>query len=172
VVANLPYQITSQVLRTLLELEHPPESITVMVQKEVAERICAKPARKASPRAKGNMSLLAVSVQYYGVPKMVAKVTKGNFWPEPKVDSAILEIRNLKSEIRDRVSDRFFDVVKAGFSNKRKQAWRNISVGLGIDGEVVKQVLDEVVGNEKVRAQELSVEEWVMVVEKLSTQQT
>ena len=84
VVANIPYQITSYVLRALLELENKPEMIVIMVQKEVAERICAR---------KGEMSLLSIAVQYYGEPKIIAKVPAGSFWPRPKVESAILKIR-------------------------------------------------------------------------------
>lgn len=160
VVANIPYQITSDLLRTLLELENKPESITLMVQKEVAERICAK---------KGDMSMLAVSVQYYGKPEIVAKVGKGNFWPSPKVDSAILHLTTLPPNHLTTYSDEeFFRVVKAGFSNKRKQLWGNISRGLALDGERVKEVLSEVVGNDKVRAEEVSVEEWREIVAKLS----
>ena len=160
VVANLPYQITSNVLRTLLELPHTPQSITVMVQKEVAERICAKP---------GDMSLLAVSVQYFGEPRIIAKVGKGNFWPEPKVDSAVLYIKTSKHQNTKTIfSDQeFFRVVRAGFANKRKQLWRNLSAGLGLDSSQVKEVLYDVVKNEKVRAEELSVVEWKEVVKRL-----
>lgn len=157
VVANLPYQITSNILRTLLEAENKPESITVMVQREVAERICAKP---------GNMSVLAVSVQYYGEPKIITKVSKGNFWPSPKVDSAVLYIRIKDQGSRNkRFDELFFKVVKAGFKNKRKQLWRNLSDGLKLDKEEIKQILISVVGNEKVRAEELSVNEWEKIVE-------
>ncbi|MBU1895825.1 hypothetical protein KJ641_03075, partial [Patescibacteria group bacterium] len=159
VVANLPYQITSQVLRVLLEQENKPESITVMVQKEVAERIVAK---------QGDMSLLALSVQYYGEPKIITKVSKGNFWPEPKVDSAVLTISKI-SRVSKFTDEEFFRIARAGFANKRKQLWRNLSVGLGgTEGQVAtcpyKKILKEVTGNEKVRAQELSVEEWRGVV--------
>src|SRR3972149_1754296 len=83
IVSNLPYQITSHFLRLFLVEENKPQDMTIMVQKEVAERICAKP---------GDMSLLAVSVQFYGEPKIVRNVLKNCFWPEPKVDSAILKI--------------------------------------------------------------------------------
>ena len=155
-IANLPYQITSHVLRTILELENKPESITIMVQKEVAERICSKP---------GEMSLLAVSVQYYGEPKIVSRVNKGNFWPEPKVDSAILYIKTReheKSEIKD--DEFFFRVVKAGFVNKRKQLWRNLVVGLKVESNMVKKALQKVCKNEKIRAEELSVEDWGKIV--------
>ncbi|PIZ94776.1 MAG: ribosomal RNA small subunit methyltransferase A [Candidatus Magasanikbacteria bacterium CG_4_10_14_0_2_um_filter_37_12] len=159
VLANLPYQITSNVLRIILETENKPESVTVMVQKEVAERIVAKP---------GDMSILAVSVQYYGVPKIVCKTSSGSFWPSPKVDSAVLHIR--LSTIDCRTSDfdqMFFKVVRAGFSSKRKQLWRNLSEGLKIDGGKIKELLVEIIGNEKVRAQELSVDNWVVITETL-----
>jgi len=155
VLANLPYQITSNVIRTLLELAHKPERIVIMVQKEVADRICAKP---------GDMSLLAVSVQYYGTPKIVTKVANGNFWPAPKVDSAVIAI----TDIQDRPdAEVFFRYVRAGFQNKRKQLWKNLSVGLQIAGERVKNVLQSVLGNEKVRAEELSVEQWEHVIDML-----
>lgn len=168
VVANIPYQITSNLLRVLLEAENKPDSITVMVQKEVAERICAKPRSAGSGQA-GEMSLLAVSVQYYGEPKIVAKVSKGNFWPSPKVDSAVLHISTRAPEHQStREFDKlFFKVVKAGFKNKRKQLWRNLSEGLGLDKEEVKRILVDVAGNEKVRAEELGVEEWREVVKNI-----
>lgn len=156
VLANLPYQITSHAIRTLLELEQKPERIIIMVQKEVAERICASP---------GDMSLLAVSVQYYGEPKMIAKVPSGNFWPAPKVDSAVVAITNIQEK---KGAEEFFRYVRAGFQNKRKQLWKNLTVGLGLDGSVVKRVLLEVVGNEKVRAEELSVGEWEQVIARLT----
>lgn len=155
VLANLPYQITSHAIRTLLELEQKPERIIIMVQKEVAERICAVP---------GDMSLLAVSVQYYGEPKMIAMVPSGNFWPPPKVDSAVVAITNIQEK---KGAEEFFRFVRAGFQNKRKQLWKNVSVGLGLDGSVVKRVLLDVVGNEKVRAEELSVGEWEQVIARL-----
>lgn len=159
VIANLPYQITSNVLRTLLELENKPESITIMVQKEVAERICSKP---------GEMSLLSVAVQYYGEPKIVDIVTRGNFWPSPKVDSAILKIEIKKFRNLEISDSDFFKVVRVGFANKRKQLINNLSKGLKIDSNKIKEILKEICGNEKVRAEELSVEEWVKIV-KLST---
>ena len=161
VVANLPYQITSYILRTLLEMKNKPARIVVMVQKEVAERITARP---------GEMSLLSVSVQYYGEPKIEAKVTKGNFWPEPKVDSAILSIKTFKHKNIQTYSDEeFFRVVKAGFAHKRKQLWRNLSVGLQIEAARVKAAVALITGNEKIRAEELSVEQWIKLCEKLSS---
>jgi len=161
VVANLPYQVTSNVLRTLLEAEKKPESITVMVQKEVAERICAKA---------GDMSLLAVSVQYYGKPKMITKVPSGCFWPSPKVDSAVIhiDVENHLHTYKD--DERFFSYVRAGFSNKRKQLAKNISSQLSISEQRVRETLENVSLNPKARAQDLSVPQWETFVEALIKQ--
>lgn len=164
VLANVPYQITSQIIRMLLEAKNPPERIIIMVQKEVAHRICAKP---------GEMSVLAISVQYYGTPKIVTKVTKGNFFPSPKVDSAVINIRPRKHENTESTKalfsdERFFEVVRAGFAHPRKQVWRNLSEGLHLESEKIKHILISLVGNEKVRAEELSVEDWKIIVGRLS----
>ena len=167
VIANLPYQITSHLLRTLLEMENKPERIIIMVQKEVAERICAKP-RSAGSRQTGTMSMLAVSVQYYGEPKIITKVLKGNFWPSPQVDSTVLCIKTFKHpNIQTFNDEEFFRVVKAGFTNKRKQLWHNLSSHLGLEKEAVKNIVKEATGNEKIRAEDLSVEDWEKVVEKI-----
>lgn len=163
VIANLPYQITSHVLRTLLELENKPERIIVMVQKEVADRICAKP---------NNMSILAVSVQYFGEPKIVTKVDRGNFWPQPKVDSAVLSINNIhkRSELNKKVNhftdEQFFRVVRAGFASKRKQLWSNLNrvkFNKILTSDDIKNIVILATGNEKVRAEELSVEQWILI---------
>lgn len=156
VIANLPYQITSLVLRTFLEQDNPPTCMVVMVQKEVAERMCA---------TAGTMSLLSVSVQYFGTPKIITKVSKGNFFPSPKVDSAVVGIFNITPQ---KDTKEFFSIVKLAFSNKRKQAWKNISTGLGIDGEVVKKVISQHTGNPLIRAQEISVEQWRLICFDLS----
>lgn len=158
VLANIPYQITSQILRMLLEAENKPERIIVMVQREVADRICAKP---------GDMSLLAVSVQYYGEPKMICKVTKGNFYPVPKVDSAVLCIKNIGTPKEKFSDEQFFDVVRAGFAHPRKQLWSNLAEKFPEKKENIKNILQEVTGNEKIRAEELSVEQWKKVVVKI-----
>ena len=157
IVANLPYQITSRALRTVLEADPKPERVVVMVQKEVAERMVAKP---------GDMSLLSVSVQYYGDPRIITKVSKGNFWPEPKVDSAVVQI--LVQNMQDTsLTESLFRIARAGFANKRKQAWKNISTALGLPADRVKSVLASVVGDEKVRAQTLSVDQWRRIAREL-----
>ncbi len=174
IIANLPYQITSRVLKTIFELQNKPSLIVVMVQKEVAQRICAKP---------GEMSLLALSVQYYGQPEIVDFVTKGNFWPAPKVDSAILRVRLLPPHPRAPLlpstssgqarqergdEEQFFKFARVGFAQKRKQLWRNLSEGLNLDKERVKTVIKDVMGDEKVRAEELSVDDWLRIIPSLS----
>ena len=122
VVANLPYYITSPVIKKFLEAENPPSEMILMVQKEVAQRICARPPR---------MNLLAVSVQFYAEPKIVSYVSKNSFWPSPKVDSAIIKIaRNKNQETVNK--ELFFKIVKAGFSQPRKQILNNLSKGLAL----------------------------------------
>lgn len=151
VLANLPYQITSHMLRTFLEVANKPERIVVMVQKEVAERMCAKP---------GGMSLLSVAVQYYGIPKIVSTVSKGNFFPSPKVESAIIQITNIQPQTDETT---FFRIAKAGFSNKRKQLAKNLATGLQVDRERVNMVLKEITGRADIRAEMLSVDDWKQV---------
>ena len=119
-VANLPYYITSPVIRMFLESLNPPKLMVLMVQKEVAERICAYPPK---------MNLLAVSVQFYGKPEIVSLVSKKSFWPSPKVDSAILRIAPLINADKRLINaDLFFEIVKAGFSHPRKQLVNNLLV--------------------------------------------
>jgi 16S rRNA (adenine1518-N6/adenine1519-N6)-dimethyltransferase len=157
VVANLPYQITSHVIRTILELPTPPSDMVVMVQKEVAQRICAQP---------GDMSVLAVAVQYYGEPKYVATVKKGSFWPAPKVDSAIVHVGQITAQSE---AKEFFELVRAGFSNKRKQAAKNISAQLFIERATVEEALEALNIRRDVRAEMLSVEDWIALQNKLRT---
>lgn len=122
VVANLPYYITSAVLRHILEAPLRPTRVVVLVQREVAERIAARPP---------DMSLLAVSVQLFGAPRIVARVPAGAFYPPPKVDSAIVRI-DVYPQPAEGVTDvaRFFAIVRAGFGQKRKQLRNSLSQGL------------------------------------------
>ncbi|HSR89603.1 MAG TPA: 16S rRNA (adenine(1518)-N(6)/adenine(1519)-N(6))-dimethyltransferase RsmA [Candidatus Udaeobacter sp.] len=150
VVANLPYQITANVIRKFLEAANKPESMVLMVQKEVAERICAVP---------GDMSILAVSVQYYAEPEIVIQVPRSYFWPVPGVDSAVIKLTIKKNTESDKeFDDRFFKLVKAGFANRRKMLLKNL--GSVIDKKKLPAIFQELGINDKVRAQELSVEQW------------
>lgn len=157
IVANLPYSITSAAIRKIMEADPSPSMAVLMVQKEVAERICAKP---------GEMSLLALSVQYYGTPKLLFKVSKGSFWPVPKVDSAVVKIvfdRNKELGIRNK-AEKFFRVARAGFSSPRKQLQNNLANGLHISKEKAALMLRQAGLDPKVRPEELSVEDWLMLV--------
>ncbi len=151
VVANLPYYITSAVLRRLLEAAQPPTLAVVMVQWEVAQRICATP---------GDMSLLAVSVQFYAEPRIVQRVPAAAFSPRPKVDSAILHLR-VRPQPAVEVEPRlFFSVVRAGFSQKRKQIHNSLAAALSLDKATVQQWLAEAGIQPARRAETLSLDEW------------
>ena len=129
VVANLPYYITSPVIRKLLETENKPKEIILMVQKEVAQRICARPPKT---------NLLAISVQFYAKPKIISYVSKKAFYPKPKVDSAIIHLKISKQNSKiDR--EKFFKIVKAGFSHPRKQLANNLLKELDFLGKEINK---------------------------------
>jgi 16S rRNA (adenine1518-N6/adenine1519-N6)-dimethyltransferase len=152
VVANLPYYITSAVLRHLLEADQPPTLAVVMVQREVAQRIVAKP---------GDMSLLAVGVQFYAEPKIVNKVPAGAFYPRPKVDSAVLRLDvRPQPAVSDVDPERFFEVVRAGFGQKRKQLLNSLSSGLSRPKDQIRASLDAAGIDPQRRAETLSLDEW------------
>lgn len=151
VVANLPYYITSAVLRHLLEATQPPTLAVVMVQWEVAQRICAQP---------GDLSLLAVSVQFYAEPRIVQRVPAAAFTPRPQVDSAILQLRVRAQPAIDVAPERFFTVVRAGFSQKRKQLHNSLVAGLGLEKVTAQQWLAAAGIDSTRRAETLSLAEW------------
>ncbi len=152
VVANLPYYITSPVLRHFLEANVKPGLMVVMVQKEVAEAIVAGP---------GKRSLLSISVQLYGQPGIISRVPAGAFYPAPEVDSAILRI-DLYSKLAVAVDniESFFETVRAGFANPRKQLANSLSHGLGISKPEVSHLLEEAGIAPQRRAETLTLEEW------------
>ena len=158
-VANLPYYITAPTFRHFLESANPPRTIVVMVQWEVAQRITASP---------GDMSLLAVSVQFYGRPSIIARVPASAFYPAPKVDSAILRIdvdaqdaSNDRAMLTREERDSFFRVVQAGFSQRRKQLHNSLTHGLHIKNELVRAWLEQAQIEPSRRAETLSIEEWL-----------
>jgi len=152
VVANIPYYITSAILRHLLESDHKPQRLTLTVQREVAERICAGP---------GDLSLLALSVQVYGVPRPVLRIPAGAFYPPPIVDSATLRIDlHPQPLIPSNQLDAFFKLIKAGFSQKRKKLRNALSGGLGWKPDAAVVLLESAGIDPMRRAETLSVEEW------------
>jgi len=152
VVANIPYYITSAVLRHLLESGGHPRRLVLTVQKEVAERICAIPTR---------MSLLSLSVQVYGTPNIVAYIPAEAFYPAPKVDSAVLRVEILPEPvIPAHLLDTFFTLIKAGFSQKRKTLRNSLSGGLGIARARAENMLAAAGLDPMRRAETLSLEEW------------
>ncbi|XOB41261.1 MAG: 16S rRNA (adenine(1518)-N(6)/adenine(1519)-N(6))-dimethyltransferase RsmA [Candidatus Nealsonbacteria bacterium] len=160
-IANLPYYITSPVIRRFLEMKNPPESMILMIQKEVAQRICAKPNK---------MSLLAVSVQFYAKPKIISYISKKSFWPEPKVDSAIIKIVPLKTKFSKKFTEKFFKIVKAGFSHPRKQLINNLSKGLKMEKEKIKEWLLKNNVQPSQRAETLGVDEWQKLTKSFNIQ--
>jgi 16S rRNA (adenine1518-N6/adenine1519-N6)-dimethyltransferase len=162
-VANLPFYLTAPVIRKFLESDCQPKEMILMVQKEVGQRICAKPP---------DMNLLAVSVQFYAEPKIISYISKKSFWPQPKVDSAIIKITPLGlSEISTivRLLDRdlFFRIVKAGFSQPRKQILNNLSKKLKLNKEEVKSWLLKNNIQPGQRAETLTIKDWINLTKSL-----
>jgi 16S rRNA (adenine1518-N6/adenine1519-N6)-dimethyltransferase len=152
VVANIPYYITSAVIRHLLEAHARPDRIVLTVQKEVAQRLCAAP---------GAMSLLAVSVQFYSEPRIVARISAGAFYPQPEVDSAVvrLDVRARPAvDVPD--TETFFRIVRAGFGQKRKQLRNALSAGLGLSGKAAEALLAQAGIDPRRRAETLTLDEW------------
>jgi len=159
IISNLPFYLTSRFLRVFLELENKPTMMVLIIQKEVAQRICDKP-----PHA----SLLSNSVQFYAKPEIIDFVPKENFNPIPEVDAAIIKINILKEpKIKVQDVNEFFKVLKTGFSQKRKQLHNNFSSGLHISKEEAKELLQKSGINPERRAQTLSLEEWEKIYRSL-----
>ncbi len=157
VVANIPYYITSAVIRRLLEARFKPARIVLTVQREVAERICAKP---------GDLSLLALSVQVYGQPRIAARLPAGAFIPPPKVDSAVVRVDLFPEPVipADQL-EVFFNLAKAGFSQKRKTLRNSLAGGLGIPAAQANDLLIAAAIDPQRRAETLSLAEWARLVE-------
>ncbi len=152
VVANIPYYITSAVIRHLLEAPVKPTGMVLTIQKEVAMRICATPP---------NMNLLALSVQVYGSPKISAKIPAGAFYPAPNVDSAVIHIDLFdKPTIPPPYTEIFFKLAKAGFSQKRKNLRNSLSGGLGRPKNQIVDLLATANIDPTRRAETLNLEEW------------
>ncbi|MEP7162625.1 MAG: 16S rRNA (adenine(1518)-N(6)/adenine(1519)-N(6))-dimethyltransferase RsmA [Candidatus Moraniibacteriota bacterium] len=150
VVANIPYYITAPIIRTLLSLRLQPKSVTLMVQKEVAERMTAKP---------GAMSLLSLMTQFYTDATLAFTVPKEAFLPVPKVDSAVVHL--VVKRPYDPETDRsLFRLARAGFAARRKTLANNLSSSLHLDHTVVESTLDTIGLRKDIRAQALSMDDW------------
>ena len=153
VVANIPYYLTSNLVRILSESANPPKSATLLVQKEVAERLAAKP---------GNMSLLSVTSQMFFEPSLGPVVPAKLFSPPPKVDSQIIKLQRRPTPLFDEQdSKELFRLVKAGFSNRRKTLLNSLSAGLHISKEESGKLLRKAGIDPQTRPQELSLEQWL-----------
>ena len=157
VVANIPYYITSAIIRHLLEAAHKPRRMVLTIQKEVAKRICASP---------GDLSLLALSVQVFGHAKIFTSIPAGSFYPPPKVDSSVIKI-DLYDEplIPAGDLDSFFQLAKAGFSQKRKMLRNSLSAGLGWSVERTQNLLMRSEIEPTRRAETISLAEWKQVTQ-------
>lgn len=159
-IANLPYYITSAIIRFFLQSPRKPALMILMVQKEVAERIIALP-----PEA----NILSVAVQFYGQPEIITVVPRTAFWPSPKVDSAILKIvPHVHKPFEVDNEKGFFRIVKAGFSERRKQLHNSLGNNLQLPDEIVNKALIDSKIDSSRRAQTLSIEEWVTLYQNLS----
>ncbi len=159
VVANIPYYVTGKIVQLFLHATHKPESMTLLMQKEVAYNICAKP---------GDLNLLAISVQLYAEAKVVAVVPSHKFYPAPKVDSAVIHIaiaKKSKYEVKD--EKKLFRILRACFSGKRKQLHNTLTNNLQLPKDVVSAVLTQLKIDPTIRPQQLSIEQWLSLSDNL-----
>ena len=159
IIANIPYYITSKIIRLFLETAQQPDELILMVQKEVAQRIVAPI---------GKMSLLSTSVQYYAQAEILFDVTKDNFNPPPKVDSSVIKISQIKKN-NPPEDKSFFRVVKAGFCARRKTLANNLSNSFHLDKKEIETLLQKVELSSNIRAQELSIQDWQKLADLFKT---
>lgn len=156
VVANVPYYITSKIVQLLMTAKNKPAVATLLVQKEVAERLAARP---------GDMSILAVSAQLFAEVSLGEAVPAELFTPPPKVDSAVITLRSRSEPLVAPEEERvFFRLVKAGFSAKRKKLRSSLAGGLGKDKAVVAKYMADAGLHEDVRAEDLSIPQWLTLL--------
>lgn len=157
VVANIPYYLTSALIRMLLELPNKPSNIILTIQKEVAQRIVAQNEKE---------SILSLSVKLYADAKILFYISKGSFFPIPKVDSACIAITPKKT--RKKIDSKsFFLVVKAGFSSPRKKLFSNLANGLQIEKSLLESIFLKANISPNARAESLSFDQWLMLTKLL-----
>jgi 16S rRNA (adenine1518-N6/adenine1519-N6)-dimethyltransferase len=159
VVANIPYYLTSNLVRVLSESANPPSSVTMLIQKEVAERIAAGP---------GGMSLLSVTAQMYFEPSLGPVVPAEYFSPPPKIDSQVIHLRRRNQPLfKDMDPRAVFRLVKAGFSNRRKTLLNSLAAGMHLSKDDTKALLERAGVNAQARPQELDLEDWLRLSRKI-----
>lgn len=160
VVANIPYQITSPLIRKFIEAENKPELLVLMVQKEVAERICAIPGHS-------ERGLLTIIVEFYADAEILFEVSRQEFYPVPKVDSAVIKIkpkvhpRGVREEVKPVDEKLFFKIVKAGFASKRQQIHNSLSATLRFDKTKTSDLLKRANIESTLRAEDLTLDQWL-----------
>lgn len=156
VVANVPYYITSKIIQMLMTAENKPSVVVILVQKEVAERVAAKP---------GDMSILAISAQVFAEAHLGVEIPREYFTPPPKVDSQVVVLETRETPLVNPTDEKlFFRVVKAGFSAKRKKLRSSLSAGLGLPKDEIERLLAKTGMNPDNRAEDVSISEWLQLV--------
>lgn len=159
VVANIPYYITSPLISHFLKNKNRPEKMVILIQKEVAEKICA---------GEGKLNVLAISVQIFGKPKIVMKVDRGCFHPAPKVDSAVLEVEMFeKPLVSEENLEKFLKIVHAGFAHKRKTILNSFIRSIDIDIDEARKAIEDCGLSPTSRAQHLSIDDWKCLCNKM-----
>ena len=160
VVANVPYYITSKIVQMLLTAENKPRISVLLVQKEVAERIAA---------GKGEMSILAVAAQVYAEAELAIEVPREYFTPPPQVDSQTIVLTTRTTSLLSGIDEKhFFRIVKAGFSARRKKLRSSLSAGLSLPKDEIERILQSVSIDPNLRAQDLSIQDWLKLAEQFS----
>jgi 16S rRNA (adenine1518-N6/adenine1519-N6)-dimethyltransferase len=151
VIANIPYYITGALIRNFLSIETKPELMVLMVQKEVATRVIARD---------GKESILSLSVKAFAKPELVVNVSRGNFFPIPNVDSAVIKLTDIQNPFKNKTTEeRFFQIVKAGFAQKRKKLSSNLSTAMTKE-EIVKKFRTLGI-DDNARAEDIALEMWI-----------
>ena len=161
VVANIPYYLTSKLLQFFLELQNPPKLMVLMIQKEVGERVVAKP---------GDLSILGISVQLYSDVEIATSVSRNSFWPVPEVDSVVLKITPKEKYPQIKDKKLFFRIVKTAFSGKRKMIQNTLAHGLDLSKERAGELLIKAGIKPTDRPQDLTIEQWIRLYQQLDLQ--
>ncbi len=162
VCANLPYYITSPVIMKLLEEKLPIKALTVMVQKEAAQRICSNPGTR-------QCGAVTAAVHFYSEPRLLFNVSAGSFLPAPKVDSAVIRLNILKNPAVELQDERlFFKVIKSSFAQRRKTLPNSLSSGLSIEKKVINEILNKARVSQTARAEQLTLREFASIANMLA----